>query len=92
LSKREIFRFQESIENHLLVALAQCNEHDPGQFVTLPRQTLDSSAARVEGAKLRNEGYVEEQVRGVMRLTPRGYKIYKSRPLLGGWPTLTGQK
>jgi hypothetical protein len=29
---------------------------------------------------LRNEGYVEEQVRGVVRLTLRGYKVYKSKP------------
>jgi hypothetical protein len=73
--------FQESIENDLLITLAQCYEHDPGQFVTLPRQTVDSSDARVAVAELRNEGYVEEQVRGVIRLTPRGYQVYKSRPL-----------
>jgi hypothetical protein len=74
--------FQESIENDLLITLAQCYEHDPGQFVTLPRRTVDSSVARVAVAELRNEGYVEEQVRGVVRLTPRGYQVYKSRPLL----------
>ena len=74
--------FQESIENELLVALARCYEHDPGQFVTLPQQTVDSSVARAAVAELRNEGYVEEQVRGVIRLTPRGYQVYKSRPIL----------
>jgi hypothetical protein len=74
--------FQELVENDLLITLAQCYEHDPGQFVTLPRQTVDSSLARVAVAELRNEGYVEEQVRGVIRLTPRGYMVYKSRPLL----------
>ena len=71
---------QEPFENELLVALARCYEHDPGQFVTLPRQTVDSSEARVTVAELRNEGYVEEQTRGVIRLTARGYKVYKSKP------------
>jgi hypothetical protein len=74
--------FEEPIENELLVALARCYEHDPGQFVTLPRQTVDSSVARVAVADLRNEGYVEEQVRGVIRLTPRGYKAYRNKPAL----------
>ncbi len=32
-------------------------------------------------AELRNEGYVEEQVRGVIRLTPRGYRAYKNQSL-----------
>jgi predicted transcriptional regulator len=71
----------ETIENKLLLTLAQCYEHDPAQFVTLPRQTVDSSAAREAVAQLRNEGYVEEEMRGVIRLTPRGYKVCKSRHL-----------
>jgi hypothetical protein len=29
-------------------------------------------------AEMRNQGYVEEQMRGVVRLTIRGYKFYKS--------------
>jgi len=36
---------------------------------------------RTAVAELRNEGYVEEQVRGVVRLTPRGYQVYRSKPL-----------
>jgi predicted transcriptional regulator len=36
--------------------------------------------ARVAVAELRNEGYVEEQVRGVVRLTLRGYNVFKSKP------------
>ena len=32
-------------------------------------------------AELRNEGYVEEQVRGVIRLTLRGYELHKNKPL-----------
>ena len=30
---------------------------------------------------LRNEGQVEEQMRGVIRLTPRGYKKIRNDPL-----------
>jgi len=30
---------------------------------------------------LRNEGLVEEQVRGVIRLTDLGYRKYKNAPL-----------
>ncbi|HXR17785.1 MAG TPA: hypothetical protein VN777_16445 [Terriglobales bacterium] len=71
----------ETIESKLLMTLAQCYEHDPAQFVTLPQQTVDSSAAREVVSQLRNEGYVEEQMRGVIRLTRRGYKVCKNRHL-----------
>ena len=69
-----------SIQTELFVTLAEHYEHDPREFVRLPQQTVDSSFARVAVAELRNEGYVEEQVRGVVRLTLRGYKVYKSQP------------
>jgi Mn-dependent DtxR family transcriptional regulator len=59
---------EQFIRDGLLVALAA-------------RYTLDSAVAREVIAQLRNEGYVEEQVRGVIRFTPRGYKAYKSEPL-----------
>ena len=68
----------EMVQNDLLVTLAHYYEQDPNQFVALPKPTLDSSSARMAVAELRHEGYVEEQVRGVIRLTPRGYKAYKS--------------
>jgi hypothetical protein len=67
----------ELIRDGLLVTLAKCYEQNPSEFVTLPKQTLDSSIAREAVAELRNEGFVEEQVRGVIRMTPRGYQIYK---------------
>lgn len=70
----------ETIPNELLITLAKCYEEDPSQFVTLPKQTLDSSVARLAVAELRNEGYVEELIRGVVRLTARGYQIYKNEP------------
>jgi Mn-dependent DtxR family transcriptional regulator len=68
----------QNVQDGLLVTLVLCYEEDPHQFVTLSRQTLDSSSARVAVAELRNEGFLEEQVRGVIRLTARGYKKYKT--------------
>ena len=72
---------QEPIQNDLLVTLLGCYEENPEQFLTLPKQTVDSSSARVMVAELRNEGIVEEKVRGVIRLTPRGYNVYKNSRL-----------
>lgn len=68
----------QNIQDGLLVTLVLCYEEDPHLFVTLSRQTLDSSSTRVAVAELRNEGFVEEQVRGVIRLTARGYRQYKT--------------
>jgi hypothetical protein len=68
----------QNIVDELLVTLVLRYEEDPHQFVTLPRPTLDSCWAREVVAELRNEGFVEEQIRGVIRLTARGYKKYKS--------------
>jgi len=68
---------QETLENGVLDTLAHSYEQDPGQFVSLPKPMVDSSVARMAIAELRNCGYVEEQVRGVVRLTALGYKAYK---------------
>jgi Mn-dependent DtxR family transcriptional regulator len=71
----------QDIRDGLLVALVLRYEQDRGQFVTLSKQTVDSSSARLAIAELRNQGLVEEQVRGVIRLTDLGYKKYKNAPL-----------
>jgi hypothetical protein len=76
-----MFMHRELIREGLLVTLAGRYKEDPVQFVTLSKQTLDSAVAREAVAELRNEGYVEEQVRGVIRLTPRGYRAYRNEPL-----------
>ena len=70
----------EIIRDGLLSTLAERYESDRSQYVTLPMQTLDSSLARVVVAELRNEGHVEEQMRGVIRLTLRGYQSYRNPP------------
>jgi len=67
--------FQPRIQSELLAMLAQNYEQSPCDFVTLPKQTVDSSDARVALAELRNEGYIEEQQRGIVRLTVRGYLV-----------------
>jgi hypothetical protein len=63
----------------LVTDLAQRYEENPNEFVHLPQPTVASAAARQTVAELRNEGYVEEEVRGVIRLTERGYRAYKKK-------------
>jgi hypothetical protein len=70
-----------NIRESLLVSLVLRYEQDRDQFLILSKPTLDSSSARLAIAGLRNEGLVEEQIRGVIRLTPLGYKKYKNAPL-----------
>ena len=65
--------FRARIQIELLAMLTQNYEESPCDFVTLPKQTVDSSDNRVALAELRNEGYIEEQQRGIVRLTVRGY-------------------
>ncbi len=68
-----------SIRDGLLAALTERFEADPAHFVSLPKQIVDSSSARAVIADLRNNGYVEEQERGVIRFTMRGYKVHRDR-------------
>jgi hypothetical protein len=70
-----------TIDNEIFTTLVQHYEHDPGEFVALPRQAVDSSMSRLAVAELRNEGYVEEQIRGVVRLTRRGYLVFRNKPV-----------
>ena len=64
----------QSIRDGLLAALTECYEADTAHFVNLPKHIVDSSSARAVIADLRNGGYVEEQERGVIRFTRRGYE------------------
>ena len=74
-------RRSELLRDGILVTLAERYETDPDQFVTLSKQTVDSALAREAIAELRNVGHIEEKLRGVVRLTDRGYKAYKNQPL-----------
>ena len=71
----------EVVRQTLLALLIEAYEDNAAGFVTLPRQTLDSSWARIVISELRNSGDVEEQVRGVVRLTTKGYKANKQPEL-----------
>jgi len=65
----------------LLLALSQRYRDDPSQFLILSRQSLDCALMRGVVADLRNEGQVEEQMRGVIRVTPRCYRKFTNDPL-----------
>jgi len=72
---------KELIRDALLLSLAQLYQKDPKLFLTLSRQTIDSSVAREVIAQLRNDGFIEEDIRGVIRLTACGYRDYRNDPL-----------
>lgn len=76
--------YGDLMRERLLLTLAERYETDRSQFVTLPRQTMDSALAREVVAILRNERSIEEQTRGVVRLTARGYQSYKNQAVLCG--------
>ncbi len=67
------------IRDGLLAALTESYEADTAHFVSLPKQVVDSSSVREVIADLRNEGFVEEQERGVIRFTIRGYMSHRER-------------
>jgi len=79
----ECSMLENALCSDILVRLAEYYEEDPGQFVHLPQPTVASSVARQTVAELRNEGYVEEEVRGVIRLTARGYHAFKKKSTPG---------
>ena len=79
-----MFMRSQSVRHGLLLALITGYEEDPLQFLTLSKPTVDSSLnlAHEVVAELRNEGHVEEKIRGVIRLTARGYREYGSKSCL----------
>lgn len=70
------------MENELLTTLATNFERDPFGYITLPKQMVDSADARVLIADMRIQGFVDEQSRGVIRLTVNGYKTCRHRLLV----------
>jgi Mn-dependent DtxR family transcriptional regulator len=70
---------ENAFSEELIHRLAERYEEDPTEFTQLPQPTVASAFARQTVSELRNEGLVEEEVRGVIRLTPRGYKEYKRK-------------
>jgi hypothetical protein len=70
------------IRQTIIANLIKVYEVNPETFTTLPKETLDSSWARIVISDLRNAGGIEEQVRGVVRLTTRGYQAHKQPDVL----------
>ena len=71
---------RDLVRDGLRFKLAQRYREDPRHFLSLSKQTVDSALAREIVAELRNEGHVEEEVRGTIRLTPRGYRAFQNDP------------
>jgi hypothetical protein len=71
---------RDLVRDGLRVKLAQRYREDPRQFVTLSKEAIDSASGREIVAELRNEGHIEEEARGTIRLTPRGYRAFQNDP------------
>jgi hypothetical protein len=71
---------RDLVRDGLRFKLAQRYREDPRRFLSLSKQTVDSALAREIVAELRNQGHVEEEVRGTIRLTPRGYRAFQDDP------------
>ncbi len=65
-----------SVRIELLLTLSKQFEQDARQFVAIPQAMMQICATRAALAELRNDGYIEEQVRGVVRLRPQGYMMF----------------
>ncbi len=66
-----------SIPPDLIRELVRLYQHDPAQFFYVPAQVMASAAMRESIAELRNNGYIEEELRGIIRLTTRGYRTFQ---------------
>jgi len=60
--------------------LAEQYRENPTGFLSLSKEAIDYVLGREMVAELRNEGHVEEEVRGTIRLTPRGYRAFQNDP------------
>ena len=60
--------------------LAEQYRENPMRFLSLSKEAIDSALGREIVAELRNERHIEEEVRGTIRLTPRGYRAFQNDP------------
>jgi hypothetical protein len=73
---------RELVRDGLLFALAQGYREDPSHFLKLSKQTIDSALTSEILTQLRNEGHIEEEeMRGTIRFTLRGYRAFQNDPL-----------
>jgi hypothetical protein len=71
---------RDLVRDGLRFKLAKQYRDDPTGFLSLSKEAIDSALGREIVAELRNEGHIEEEVRGKIRLTPRGYRAFQSDP------------
>jgi len=71
---------RDLVRDGLRFKLAQRYRENPTNFLSLSQQAVDSPVAREIVAELRNEGHVEEEIRGRIRLTARGYRAFQNDP------------
>jgi hypothetical protein len=71
---------RDLVRDGLWFKLAQRYREDPTHFLSVSKQSVDSSLACEIVAELRNEGHVEEELRGTIRFTPRGYRAFQNDP------------
>jgi hypothetical protein len=71
---------RDLVRDGLRFKLTQQYRKDPTHFLRLSKQSVDCAQAREIVAELRNVGHVEEEVRGTIRLTPRGHRAFQNDP------------
>ena len=64
------------VRHQILSTLVEGCKNHPGEYLTLDKNEVDSSLVRQVVADLRIEGYIEEETRGVIRLTELGFSVY----------------
>lgn len=72
---------EQSIRRELLMFLTKQYEEDYRRFVVIPAPLMEIYPIRVTVAELRNDRYVEERIRRVIRLSPRGYLMWQKEIL-----------
>lgn len=82
---------RDLILDGLRFKLAEQYRENPKNFLSLSKEAIDSALTREIVAKLRSEGHVEEEVRGKIRLTSRGYRAFQNDPLPYSYRARTSQ-
>jgi predicted transcriptional regulator len=82
---------RDLILDGLRFKLAEQYRKNPMGFLGLSKEAIDSALGREIVAKLRNEGHVEEEVRGKIRLTARGYRAFQNDTLPYSYRAVTSQ-
>lgn len=73
---------QQSIQWEVLMFLTKHYEEDCRRFVVIPQLLMETQPVRAAIAELRDGEYVEERVRGLLRLRSNGYLMCQKK-LLG---------